>query len=216
MSPGFSEASGPPFTVTAAGTRDFADPAPWAERFARERAIVCRDVFAPDLLRQLLAAAATTKFLPDAVDGLGTREVESPQRVGGVLNLVLQRPALFEWLGQVTGRKGIKGADGRLVQTRAGAGDALAWHDDLNEPDRLLAVTIGLGAAPYEGGAFELRPTAEPSAVRRFAHDRPGTMLIFDLGKDLEHRVLPVSSGGPRRVFAGWFFARPMLPARMR
>lgn len=36
-------------------------------------------------------------------------------------------------------------------------------------------------------------------------HNKPGTVLIFAVRPDLEHRVTPLTSGGPRRVFAGWF-----------
>ncbi len=34
-----------------------------------------------------------------------------------------------------------------------------------------------------------------------------GTALFFRLAAELEHRVLPVTAGGQRRVFAGWFLA---------
>ena len=29
-------------------------------------------------------------------------------------------------------------------------------------------------------------------------------MLIFRVSSKLEHRVLPLTAGGPRRVFTGW------------
>lgn len=208
----FTESLGTPFAIGAARTDIIADPGPWAERFREEHAIVCHDVFDPPLFRRLFAAAERTPFRADHIKGVGTREVEHPQRIGGTLALLLQRANLFRWLEQVTSRTGIAGFEGQLHQARAGSGDALDWHDDLHEPQRVLGVTIGFSDAAYAGGRFELRRVDDPADSRSFEHAEPGTMLIFALGPDLEHRLLPVSSGGPRRVFAGGFTRAPILP----
>ena len=208
----FTEIPERPFAIGAARTELFADPAPWAALFAEQRAIVCRDVFDAPLSARLMAAARVTQFREDEVD-LGTREVEEPQRVGGTINVLLQRPDLYRWLEAATGRTGLQGAEGRLVQTRAGAGDALDWHDDLGRPCRALGVTISLTDAAYSGGLFDMRRVGDPASTRSFDHARAGTALIFDIGADIEHRVLPVSSGGPRRIFTGWFMREAVLPA---
>jgi hypothetical protein len=190
----FTEIPEPPFSIGAAQTELFADPAPWAASFAEQRAIVCRDLFEPALFARL-----------------GTRAVEEPQRVGGTINVLLQRPNLFRWLETVTGRTGLAGAEGRLVQTRSGAGDALEWHNDLQQVRRALGITISFTDAVYTGGLFEMRGVEDPATVRCFDHARAGTALIFDLGSDVEHRVRPIGSGGPRRVFTGWFMREAML-----
>jgi hypothetical protein len=208
----FSENSERPFAIGAAQTDLLADPAPWAACFAEQRAIVCHDIFEPALFAKLLAAASSTQFRDDQVE-LGTRAVEEPQRVGGTINVLLQRANLFRWLEAVTGRTGLAGAEGRLVQTRAGAGDALDWHNDLQQARRALAITISLTDAAYEGGLFEMRRVDDPATARCFNHARAGTALIFDLGNDIEHRVHPVSAGGPRRVFTGWFMREAALAA---
>ena len=208
----FAELPERPFAIGTSQTELLADPAPWAALFAEQRAIICRDIFDPVLLDRLLTAARTTLFREDRVD-LGTREVESPQRVGGTLNILLQRAGLYRWVEAVTGRTGLAGTDGRLVQTRAGAGDALDWHNDLQQARRALGVTISFTETPYSGGTFEMRAVDDPASTRSFAHDRAGTALIFDLGNDVEHRVLPVLSGGPRRIFTGWFVREAVLSA---
>lgn len=209
----FTEIPERPFSIGATQTDLFADPAPWAAAFAEQRAIVCRDVFEPALVARLLAAASTTRFRDDHVVELGTRAVEEPQRVGGTINVLLQRPNLFRWLETVTGRIGLAGAEGRLVQTRSGGGDALEWHDDLQQARRALGVTISFTDTPYTGGLFEMRRVGDPATARCFDHARAGTALIFDLGSDVEHRVHPVASGGPRRVFTGWFMREATLSA---
>jgi Rps23 Pro-64 3,4-dihydroxylase Tpa1-like proline 4-hydroxylase len=206
----FSDSSEPPFVIGDRGTEILADSAAWGARFAEERAIVCRDAFAPALLTKLLSAADRTRFRGDNVEGLGTREVEQPQLVGSIINLLLQRAELLHWLKQVTGRAALAGVEGRLVRARAGAGDALDWHDDLKEAGRELGVTVGLTDTAFTGGRFELRRLNDATSARFFDHTRPGTILIFDLGADLEHRVLSVKSGGPRRVYTGWFKRQPV------
>ncbi|MDB5678820.1 2OG-Fe(II) oxygenase [Sphingomonas bacterium] len=208
----FTENPERPFSIGAAQTELFADPAPWAAAFAGQRAIVCRDIFDAALFPRLLTAASTTQFRDDYVVELGTRAVEEPQRVGGTINVLLQRPNLFRWLEAVTGRTGLAGAEGRLVQTRSGGGDALEWHNDLQQVRRALGVTISFTDTIYTGGLFEMRRVDDPASARCFDHARAGTALIFDLGNDIEHRVHPVASGGPRRVFTGWFMREVMLP----
>lgn len=195
-----------PFSIGSGQTDVLAEPAHWAARFAEDGAIVCPDVFEPDLFDRLFAAVGSARFRPDCVAGLGTREVEDPQRVGSILNVLLQRSSLFHWLEVVTGQTGLIGAEGRLVQTRAGNdGDQLGWHNDLENYRRALGITISFSDAPFAGGMFEMRDVGDQESRIGFKHDRPGTALIFQLGNALEHRVLPVSEGGPRRVYTGWF-----------
>lgn len=142
----------------------------------------------------------------DSVEGLGDREVESPQRAGGAITLALKRAGLMRWIEEATGCGPLVRVDGRVVQARANNHDQLVWHDDLNEPERRLAVTVNLSEAPYEGGRFELRHAGTKEMLTEHLHDAPGALLIFEVARELEHRVLPVTSGGPRRVYTGWFF----------
>jgi hypothetical protein len=52
-----------------------------------------------------------------------------------------------------------------------------------------------------------MRTVPERSPLITFRHDTPGTALIFEVSKRCEHRLHPLTSGGPRRVFTGWFLA---------
>ena len=207
----FTETGERPFVIGAARTEILAPPLAWSNRFAEERAIVCPDVFEPALLDRLLGVARRSHYREEDVSRLGTRQVEAPQTLGTMLTLLLRRANLMAWLEQVTGTAGLAGVEGHVVQTRAG-GDALDWHDDRNKPGRALGVTISLIDSEFSGGAFEMRRVGAPESVRTFQHARPGTALIFAIGRDVEHRLLPLASGGPRRVFAGWFM-RDAIPA---
>ncbi|WP_164913511.1 2OG-Fe(II) oxygenase [Sphingomonas sp. UV9] len=197
-----------PIAIGAQRTDILAAPDGPARVFQCYRAIECSDLLEPDLLASLLDRCRRGSFVADHVDRLGSREVEAPQRVGAALNIVLSRPSFLRWVEAVTGCDALNRVEGRLVQTRANGLDALDWHNDTHDDAagaRRLGITVNLSDAAYEGGGFELRTTATHEVLTRYRHDRTGTALIFDIAGDLEHRVLPLASGGPRRVFTGWF-----------
>lgn len=173
--------------------------------FAGARALVCPHLLDGDLLATLLRAADRSTYASNDVEGLGHREMERPPVVGTAVLLALRRPALHRWLEEVTGCETITRADGCVARTLARGGDELTWHDDLGDSTRRLGITIGLGGGTYEGGLFEMRDRPSNAPLLSFKHDTPGTALIFEVSRRCEHRVHPLVSGGPRRVFAGWF-----------
>jgi hypothetical protein len=162
--------------------------------------------FVDDQLLQLLAPIwSSASFVPSPVDRVGLRSVETPGHAGAALCLALARPEVLRIMGELSGGFALTGVAGAIAQFAAGADKRLDWHDDLVEPERRLAITINLGAAAYGGGAFEFRDLASGAPPFRHVHATPGEALVFPIGPDLQHRVLPVTRGGPRTVFAGWF-----------
>lgn len=195
-----------PFVIGAESTRLRDDGGESAASFARCRAMVCPQALDPPLLAMLLEVFRTARFTPDPVDRVGRREIETPHLAGAALTLALARPNFFRWIEEATQCGPLGAIDGRVTQLRAAEGHGLRWHDDRNDPRRRLGITIDLSEQPYEGGLFELRLGKTREVLLRFRHAAPGTALIFDLAPGLEHRVRPLTSGGPRRVYAGWFF----------
>ena len=173
--------------------------------FADAGSIVCQDAMAPDILDGIVRVLGRARFVSDTVRRLGHREIEAPAIGGTAISLMLNRAPLFRWLEAVTACEPIRTISGRVVQTHARTGDELVWHDDMGGDPRRLGITVALDSPPYAGGEFELRRVGEQDLLRRFKHDRIGTALIFAVSHALEHRVLPLSAGGPRRVFTGWF-----------
>ncbi len=208
----FSASKPRPVSIGSLRTRVHAAHRDYAPIFARHRALVCGDLIEPDFLDKLIARCRDGGFVADTVARLGSREIEVPPRVGSILTLALSRPPLLRWLEAVTGCGPLARADGRVVQARANGVDALDWHDDRGDPARRLAITIDLSDSDYDGGLFELREVASQRPLATHRHDRPGSALIFDVADDIEHRVLPVARGGPRRVYTGWFLGteRPL------
>ena len=205
--PGIRTRSG---TVSVSATETVVDRDPSTVRrardaFARYGALFVPDLLDPDLGRMLRGIVAGAGFAPD-VAGAGTRATETPDRAGTALRLILARPELLAWLERVTGCGPIDRAAGAVTRLTAGSGHALDWHADMVE-GRRLAITIDLTGTPYEGGALELRDRPSGVVTLRHVHRETDGALIFGIGRDLEHRVLPITAGGPRTVFAGWFLA---------
>ncbi|MEO9131885.1 MAG: 2OG-Fe(II) oxygenase [Sphingomonas sp.] len=196
----------PSFEVGACQTVLLAPSESLAGGFARYRAIACADAIEPRLLSSLMRLCREGDFKSDEVKGLGHREVESPQRAGRVINLALKRTALISWLEGVAGCGPLGNVEGRVVRAVANNHDQLVWHDDLDDPRRRLGITINLSEQRYEGGLFELRDKVTHDVLTTHLHLEPGTALVFDVAPDIEHRVLPVTAGGPRCVYTGWVF----------
>ena len=180
----------------------------FAATFAEQRGLIFHEALAPDLLQRGRALAQKTRFISNSVEDLGHREIESPPLAGKVFELLLSRAPLFRWLERVTGCAPISGVVGALARTHAAPGDGLDWHDDFGIPGtapRRLAITIALDDLDYEGGLFELRRVGATTPILSFKHEKAGTVVIFEVSRKLEHRVQPLTSGGPRLVYAGWF-----------
>ncbi len=198
-----------PFMIEEMRTRILAEPTECQAEFASQSSLLVREPIAPRLLERLMRGAAAATYTEDKVEGIGTREIELGRRVGATIGLLLSRPVLLRWLEGVTGKTPLRAVAGQLAQTRANGQDILAWHDDTQVPDRLLAVVLNLSDRPYTGGDFELRETGTANVLRSYRHHQPGSMLIFAVDKRLQHRVTALDSGGPRRVYAGWFQSAP-------
>jgi hypothetical protein len=204
-----SNAESVAFYIDAMSTDLHADPAAYRDKFLETPVLYFRQIFAPRLLQSLVERAASASFIDDDVYRVGQRAIEANQRVGKSISLLLARQALLDWLEDATDIRPLRATAGRLVQTRANSRDELVWHDDMGHLARKLAVVINLSDTPFEGGVFELRAKGSETLLFSHKHVEPGAMLVFAVRPELEHRVTPLTAGGPRRVYAGWFLAKP-------
>ncbi|HEX4304140.1 MAG TPA: 2OG-Fe(II) oxygenase [Rhizomicrobium sp.] len=205
-----------PARVSISTTRTVIDSDPEsdaaiAEQFARDMTLVLDDLLTPKVQRLLLQHWSQAEFRHRSVDKVGNRLLESPPRAGELMCFLLERAPLIAWIEKVTGCRPITSVYGKVTQLRAGHAHEVYWHNDLNEPHRVLAITINLGTEPYEGGRFEMRRRHSDNTLIHHDHNKPGSALVFAIGKDLLHRVTPVAGGGPRTVFAGWFTGAPTV-----
>ncbi|MEN2792100.1 2OG-Fe(II) oxygenase [Sphingomonas oligophenolica] len=197
-----------PIVVGLQRTEIRGDPADFAESFERHRAIAFSDMIDTAFFNQLLKLCSRAQFVADTATDIAQRQRETPGIAGDALALALKRPDLLRWLERATGCESLRSTFGRVTQIAPGAVHRLGWHDDLPEdPTRRLAITINLSENAYEGGLFELRFKKTRQLLARHRHEVPGSVLIFDVSDELEHRVWPITAGGPRRMFTGWFLA---------
>lgn len=197
----------PLFRIGITGTELLQPPEAALAGFAGTRTLECREALDPALLALVMRQLDQGDFEPQHVEKIGHREIESGSRAGAGLMLALKRRNLLDWLERVTGCGPLGAVTGVVTQARAGATHQLGWHDDREDIRRKLAVTINLGTAPYEGGLFEIRRKITREPLFEHRHTEPGTALIFQVSPDIQHRIHPITAGGPRRIFAGWFLA---------
>ncbi|MES2441763.1 MAG: 2OG-Fe(II) oxygenase [Pseudomonadota bacterium] len=194
-----------PFVVGPAATELLDSPEAHREEFARTRSLPCHDIFDPGFFKVITGFIDRAAFTQEGVQGLLFRTTETPARAGGAISLALRRPNLLRWVEAVTGCDTLVRVSGRVQQVEASPDTELEWHNDMWEPTRRIGITINLGDQPYEGGEFELRDY-KGNMLTEHRHVDQGSALLFDVGRRYEHRVLPVTAGGPRRVYAGWFY----------
>nr|WP_299910445.1 2OG-Fe(II) oxygenase [Sphingomonas bacterium] len=175
--------------------------------FARAPAILLRRVVDADLRAFMIDRCATRPFAGQTRPALdGHRWVEKqPRLLSKAMMAAVGRPAMLRWIEQVTGCGPLQSVTGQLAETRPGAGDFLPWHQDVFDDFRRVAITIDLSDQPFEGGAFEMRDKASGALLLRHFYEGDGSALIYAMTDDTEHRVLPITAGGPRRVFSAWF-----------
>jgi hypothetical protein len=178
----------------------------WSAQFGLQHAAYFPDFLNPDLGDIITKICQSASFAAEYVCGVGDRQIEVSDRAGAALSLALRDRPLLAWLSRVAGRGDVTTASGSVARLAAGTADALDWHDDRVE-GRRLAITIDLSTQVFEGGAFEMRRKGCGDPLFVHTPSRFGSALIFQVRSDLEHRVLPVTSGGPRTTFSGWFLA---------
>jgi hypothetical protein len=179
-----------------------------AEIFARDEAVALHGVLQAGFLEMLLSICRRAPFVPQRIGLPGMRRVEAaPAIAGKALRTALFRPAFLRWLDCVTGCGSLASAQGEVSEIGPQGDERLSWHDDRHQPFRRLGITINLSESEFAGGHFEMRRDRAPQIVFRHTHAGLGDALIFRIRDGLEHRVLPVTAGGPRRVFAGSFAA---------
>ena len=200
----------PHFVVGKMSTQISADAKQTKPAYVKQRALLCHNAIAPDLLFQLANAAAKANFVSDTIEHLGHRWIERPSVIGTAIQLVLNRPAMLDWFKTVTGCTADGGIEGRLVETRPSSDDHLSWHSDTAPNARYeFGLTLHLRPCQYTGGAFEIRDSRSKQPLFQHYPADPGDLLIFEVDHRSEHRVMPVLSGEPRLVFTGWFIADP-------
>jgi hypothetical protein len=177
--------------------------------FLRAPAILLHRVVDTDLRRFIIDKCTGDLFAGQTRPRLdGHRWAErQPRPLSRAMIAAIGRSAMLRWIEEVTGCGPLGSVTGQLAETRPGATDFLPWHQDVFDDVRRVAMTVDLSDQPFEGGGFEMRDKQTGELLLRHFYQGDGSALIYAMTDETEHRVLPITAGGPRRVFAGWFRA---------
>lgn len=132
----------------------------------------------------------TTLFVPETESSLF------------LLHFILNKPALFRVVEQISDCQRVANFTGRLHRTIAEPDHQLDWHNDAVD-GRTVGIGINLSKEPYSGGVFQMR-NLDLGARGEVGRAAPGDAYLFNIGRGWQHRLTPVESG-QRTVGVGWF-----------
>ena len=165
--------------------------------------------FAPEpLLARIDAGMAASGFEPREHGDFGSELCLRAGPLTEALMRLTNVPALFDLVDAITGCGSIGCFEGRIYRLVPGAGHRDDWHTDM-VMGRLVAMSLNVGRAPYQGGELHMRRAGSREIVARVPNLGAGDALFFRLSHDLEHRVSDVVGAEPKTAYAGWFRARP-------
>jgi hypothetical protein len=186
-----------------------------AEFDARHVVVVPR-LLGPGLLDEVRRELDRAPFEQRDYDGLaGELALDESVPLVARLLFLLNDPELFRAVAAITGRGPLRRFDGRIYRRLPTAEHYDNWHDDLHDPNHLVAMSVNLSRAPYGGGVLCLRRKGTTQTLAALHNTGPGDAILFRVDPALEHRVTSVSAG-VKTALAGWFAASPPWPLAAR
>jgi len=190
-----------------------------AQRQLHERGYIKLEQLIRDpLLGRLLDAIARIPFYRRVHDRIGVELCAEAGSVSGALEFLTNDEALRGAIARIAGVGEIGCFEGRIYRIVPGTDHHDSWHSDVGQ-ERLLALSINLGADPFEGGELQLRRADSSGVIGEVENRTPGDAVLLRIDPTLRHRVAAVSGGVSRTAYAGWFRTRPayhdLLAARL-
>jgi hypothetical protein len=121
---------------------------------------------------------------------------------------LLNNPALFELLQNITGCGRIGRFHGRVYRMVPGAGHYDFWHDDAFD-NRMITISINLSREFYRGGLLQIRERKSQRFLHEVANTGLGDAIVFRVDRGLQHRVTDVEGDVEKVALSGWFVPWP-------
>ena len=187
------------------------------DEFRARRCVRVGSFIEPRLLSRIHEQMAGVAFV-DRAHGSISSELCMPRNTClGLLNFLVNDPAVFRFVEEVTGCRRLTFFVGRVYRMLAARNHFDSWHADLHV-DHEIGMSLNLGTEPYDGGVFEIRRADAAKPLAALANVGSGDAILFSIADDLEHRVSPVQGAVAKTAFAGWFGAtrdyRDIMPRR--
>jgi hypothetical protein len=191
--------------------------APLRERFQQKHCLLLREFLHRDLASFALPLVGHAEYRPKHYDRVGSELLMEPNAALSALLFLANDPRLFSFVRNITNCAPIGYFHGRIYKLVPNADHAFAWHDDLHEASRLVAMSINLSAETYRGGLLQIRETTSRKVVGKVSNTGSGDAVIFRISPELEHCVDPLEEGSaPRISLAGWFRSGPNFHDALR
>ena len=192
-------------TIASHATTVHADAAAIAamrDAVTRFGGLLVPGALAPDLLARFQSLAAHAPLHPVTTDGIAHRDTDLTPSIVLRMCMALVRQSFLDWVSAVTGCPRAAHIEGVLARMKVG--DTVGWHRDAALGLRHVAMVLILSEAPHEGGRFELRHKSDGRPLMAHQGAPAGTLALFRIGEDLQHRVTTLTAGGPRVSFFAW------------
>ena len=181
--------------------------------FTEKQCIVINKFIDDDLINKILSNLKDSDFVSESYLGKSNKifasnlNLVSKSIAFKVFNFILNNQDFFSLIEEVTGCRKIDTFKGRIYKIIPDTEQQLDWHDDMNEINRVIALSLNLSPRDYEGGAFQIRKKGSVDILREVVNTQLGDIHIFNISPDLEHRVMKTSGAFPRTAGAGWFLS---------
>ncbi|MEI6245256.1 MAG: 2OG-Fe(II) oxygenase [Acidobacteriota bacterium] len=171
-------------------------------------------LFDAELVQFVQAQARAAEFAINDHTASGVELCMKADTLVGIVDFLMNAPELVRLAEAVTGCGHIGSFFGRIYRLIPGSDMGHDWHGD-TQYGRQLGVSLNLTEGVFEGGQLELRDIASGRTISRLHNTGSGDCVIFRLGEDIEHRVLPVTGTVIRQAYAGWFRRQPEYAAAL-
>jgi hypothetical protein len=178
------------------------------EHYAARGWVKLEGFFAPALLQDVERGIAASVFETKDHGKVGVELCLQPCALTERLMHLVNAPAVRRCVEDLTDAGRLGCFEGRIYRLVANAGHQDDWHTDMIM-GRMVAMSVNLSAAPYEGGVLRIRRAGTHQLLEEVPNVGAGDAVLFRLSHELEHRVTEVTGAIPKTAYAGWFRARP-------
>lgn len=186
-------------------------------QFAARHWVRLPGILEPALLVDIQDRVARADFVERVHPGVDPPSIDlcmAPNSASALLELAFNDAAVRQDVAAIAGCGPIARFGGFIYRLSPASGHHHNWHNDLVE-GRLVAMSVNLGPATYDGGLLEFRDRASEAILDRVSNTGSGDALLFRIDAALQHRATPVTAG-LKTAFAGWYFGDRTYPERLR
>lgn len=181
--------------------------------WARQHYLVLPGFLEQALLDEVRGHVRTGHFATFVHDASGHEGKMDDNAAVWLLDFLMNSPSLLAEVSRITSRE-LTFFHGRVYRLAPGTDEGHDWHNDAVH-GRQVGVSINLTPGVFGGGELQFRAHDSRRPLGGVTNDGAGDLVMFRLGHDIQHRVLPVTGDVTRLAYAGWFYRGAPLRDRL-